>query len=638
MLRTMKLVAKLSAVLVSALVLAGACAVVDAGGRIGAQQAEAAYVRPAGWANSRSDLPQDKDYTLGVLPNGMRYLILPNRKPPGQVALRMVIAAGSMQESVGQEGIAHFLEHLAFRGTKLFPDGEIQRSLESLGLQMGSDANATTHADYTSFMLDMARNDTLSLDTGMLILREIATELTLDPSLIDAERGVVLAEERMRANPETQAGIDSLRLQLGSHPYAREVVGKRAVIQSVSQQEIRAFYDAFYRPERATLVVVGDLKPDDVVQMIKVRFGDWAARGPAGVDPAPVMKKPAGADVAAFAVDGAAESVVEMYWFEPWRQPPPTKAERRRALVERLGQRAVAQRMRGLTEAAGRPARSISAPGPSRIAGVWNGQFSRASGVRDIGKTIGLMISAQRQAVTFGITQEELDREKELRLVDARQQVAAGRSGSSPGEAESIVSQLLLDPVFVSPEDSLAILEEQLKTVTLEEVNAAIRQRFKGEPTLVYRGPKGPGASEAAMRAAFDTAMAAPVTAYAMDPVKPWPYADFGPAGKVAERREVADLGVTFVKFANGVRLTVKPLPSMKDQVFAQARLGLGRLGMPRDGLDASDMGLSVWSTGGLGKLTPLEQGRTLAGKRVGVALDTQEDAYGISSFQTPPE
>jgi zinc protease len=638
MLSTMNLFAKLSAGLVSMLVLAGACAAVDAQNHSQVPQSEAAYGRPAGWANSRSDLPQDKDFTLGVLPNGMRYLILPNRNPPGQVALRMVIAAGSMQESPGQEGIAHFLEHLAFRGTKLFPDGEIQRSLENLGLQMGSDANATTHADHTSFMLDMARNDTLSLDTGLLILREIASELTLDPAMIDAERGVVLAEERMRASPETQAGIDSLRMQLGDHPYAREVVGKRTVIQGVTQPEIRAFYDAFYRPDRATLVVVGDLKPADVVQIIKVRFGDWVARGPAGADPAPVMKKPDGPGIAAFAIDGASESVVEMYWFEPWRQPPPTKAERRRALVERLGQRAVAQRMRGLTEAAGRPARSISAPGPSRIAGVWNGQFARASGVSDIAKTINLMVTAQRQAVAFGITQEELDREKLLRLEDARQQVVAGRNGSSPGEAESIVDQLLLDPVFVSPEDSLAILEEQLNTVTLEEVNAALRQRLKGEPTVIYRGPKGAGAGETAMRAAYDTAMAAPVTVYAMDPVKPWPYRDFGPAGKVVERSEVADLGVTFVTFANGVRLTVKPLPSMEDQAFVQVRLGLGRLGMPRDRLDASDMGLSVWSTGGLGKLTPLEQGRTLAGKRVGVALDTQEDSYAISSFRTPAD
>jgi len=633
----MKLFARFATIL-AALMLANACAAVGAGGQNQALQTSRAYVRPAGWANGRSDLPQDKDYTLGVLPNGMRYLILPNRNPPGQVALRMVIAAGSMQESQGQEGISHFLEHLAFRGTRLFPDGEIQRSLEGLGLQMGSDANATTHADYTSFMLDMARNDTLSLDTGLLILREIASELTLDPALIDAERGVVLAEERMRASPETQAGIDSLRLQLGDHPYAREVVGKRGVIGTVSQQEIRAFYDAFYRPERATLVVVGDLKPDDVVQMIKVRFRDWAARGPAGADPAPVTRKPGGPAIAVFTADGASESVVEMYWFEPWRQPPPTKAERRRMLVERLGQRALAQRMRGLTEAAGRPARSISAPGPSRIAGVWNGQFARASGVSDIDKTISLMVTAQRQAVTFGITLEELDREKQLRLEDARQQVAARRNGSSPGEAESIVGQLLLDPVFVSPEDGLAILEEQLKTVTLEEVNAALRQRFKGEPTLIYRGPKGAGASETVMRAAYGKAMAAPVAAYAMDAVKPWPYADFGAVGKVAERREVADLGVTFVKFANGVRLTVKPMPAMEDQVFAQVRLGLGRLGMPRDRLDASDMGLSVWSTGGLGRLTPLEQVRTLAGKRVGVSLDTQEDAYAISSNLTPPD
>jgi zinc protease len=119
----------------AALALAAAC--ISAAPDAAREQTR--FERPSGWANDRGDLPKDPDYTLGSLPNGMRYLVLPNRNPPGQVAMRMVIAAGSMQERPGEEGIAHFLEHLAFRGTKLFPDGELQRRLEGLGLQMGDD-------------------------------------------------------------------------------------------------------------------------------------------------------------------------------------------------------------------------------------------------------------------------------------------------------------------------------------------------------------------------------------------------------------------------------------------------------------------------------------------------------------------
>lgn len=153
------------------------------------------------WARDRGDLPHDSDYILGTLPNGMRYLVLRNYTPPRQVAMRMVIDAGSMQERPGEEGVAHFLEHLAFRGTKLYPDGELNRVLEGLGLQMGADVNASTGPDRTTFQFDLARNDAVSIQTGLSIIRQIASSLTIAPEMVNAERGVVLAEERARAGP-----------------------------------------------------------------------------------------------------------------------------------------------------------------------------------------------------------------------------------------------------------------------------------------------------------------------------------------------------------------------------------------------------------------------------------------------------
>ena len=114
--------------------------------------------------------------------------------------------------------------------------------------------------------------------------------------------------------------------------------------------------------------------------------------------------------------------------------------------------------------------------------------------------------------------------------------------------------------------------------------------------------------------------MAEPVKPYKLDAIKPWPYTNFGKPGTVASREEVSDLGVTLVKFDNGVKLTVKPLPTNKDLISVRVRIGRGRLQMPTNVIDASDMGLSLWSSGGLGKLTPTEQFRSLAGRRAGVA------------------
>ena len=599
-----------------------------------AQTVNVTQAAPAGpgWPRDRSDLPHDTDYILGELPNGMRYMILPNQTPPRQVAMRLLIDAGSMQERPGEEGVAHFLEHLAFRGTTKYPDGEVQRALENIGLQMAADVNASTGPDTTTFIIDLPRNDRTSLETGLDVMRELVTEMLLQPDKVDAERGVILAEERVRAGPGLATATAMLKMQVGDHPYGRPPIGLRSVIETVTPQTIRGFYDAFYRPERATLLIVGDVNVATLTPMISAAFGDWKGRGTPGKDPAPVTKKPATPDVAMLITPGAPDTSVMLRWFEPYQERQQTKAERRRMLVEVLASRVVAQRMLSLNDAAGKPARSLGSPSASAIHGVWRGQVAYSSGVIDVPKTIELMVSAHRQAVEYGITQEELDRQRTLFLDASKREAERGRTGTSPSQVETAADLVAADVPFVSLQQSYQLMAEQAPTITLAEVNAALKSRFKDTPVLIYSGSTPPAGGEQGLRDALKRAMAAPVKAYVPEAIKPWPYTSFGTPGVVAERQVVQDLGVTLVRFENGVKLTVKPLPSNKDLISVRVRLGRGRLQMPMNVIDASDMGLSLWQSGGLGKLTLTEQARTLAGKRAAAIARTLDDAYALDN------
>ena len=586
-----------------------------------------------GWPRDRTDLPHDTDYILGELPNGMRYLILPNITPPRQVAMRMLIDAGSMQERPGEEGVAHFLEHLAFRGTTKYPDGKVQETLEGIGLQMAADVNASTGPDTTTFILDLPRNDRDSLSTGLDVMRQLVSDMTIAPEAVNAERGVVLAEERSRAGPGMESAFAMLRLQVGDHPYGRPPIGLRKVIETVTPQTIHGFYGAFYRPERGTLLVVGDVDPSSLIPMISIAFGDWKGRGPAGKDPTPITVKPSNPDVNMVLTPGAPDTSLMLRWFEPYSDPPQNKAERRRMAVESIGARIVAQRMLGLNDAAGKPAASLGSPFPSAIHDVWRGEVAYSSGVINVPKTIELMVTAHRQALQYGITQEELDRQRTLALEAAKREADRGRTGTSVSQIETAIDYVTNDVPFVSLQQQYSFLAEQLPTVTLTEINAALKARFQGEPTLVYRGSKAPEGGEAGLRTALKKAMAEPVKPYKLDAIKPWPYTNFGKPGTVASREEVSDLGVTLVKFDNGVKLTVKPLPTNKDLISVRVRIGRGRLQMPTNVIDASDMGLSLWSSGGLGKLTPTEQFRSLAGRRAGVVARTLDDAYALDNM-----
>lgn len=597
-------------------------------------QPQAAFT---GWPKDRGDLPHDQDYRLGQLSNGMRYLVLPNQTPPGQVAMRLLIDAGSMQERPGEEGVAHFLEHLAFRGTTKYPDGDVQKVLEGIGLQMAADVNASTGPDTTTFIIDLPHNDKNSIDTGLGVMRELVSEMLIQPDKLDMERGVVLAEERSRAGPGLEASKAFLKLQLGDHPYGRPPIGLRSVIETVTPETIRGFYDAFYRPERATLLIVGDVKEEEVIPALTQMFGNWRGRGEAGKDPAPIMVKPPSPDVATIVTAGAPDTSLMLRWFQPYQDRQPTKAERRNRLVEQLAAGVIARRMPGLNEAAGKPAARIGSASAAAISGVWNGQIATTVGVTDVYKALDVMVKAHRQAVEYGITQEELDKQRELVIDATRREAERGRTGTSVAQVEVAADIVSANLPFISLQQSYAMLLEQAPTVTLAEVNAALKARFSEAPNLVYQGSAPPPGGEAALRAAFKAAMTAPVSAYVPDAVKPWPYSNFGTPGAVASREFVADLGVTLVEFENGVKLTIKPLPSNKDLVNIRVRVGRGRLQMPMNVIDASDMGLSLWSSGGLGKLSVTEQARTLAGKRVGVAARTLDDAYALDNFNITP-
>ncbi len=597
------------------------------------QLAQSAAPAASQWARDRGDLPSDPDYILGTLPNGMRYLVLRNYTPPRQVAIRMMIDAGSMQERPGEEGVAHFLEHLAFRGTENYPDGKLMEALEGLGLQMGADVNAATGPDSTTFQLDMARNTPESIDTGLSVVRDIVSAMTIAPDALNKERGVVLAEERSRAGPEFEATMALLKLELGDHPYGRPPIGLRKVIETVTPETIRKFYDAYYRPERAILLIVGDVNAQTLIPQINAKFGDWKGRGERGGDPKPVMVKPPSSDIVTLVTVGAPDTSITLRWFEPYRERPPTKAEMRRTLVEQLGAGIVARRMQGLNEAAGKPAGVIGSATPAVLPGVWNGEIATSVRVTDVAKTIDVMVKAHRQAVQFGVTQEELDRQISLRLDGAKREAERGRTGTSVSLVESALDIIDSDVPFVSLQQSYALLQAEIPTVTLAEVNAVLKARFRDTPTLTYRGAEQPKGGEQALRAAYTAAMTAPITAYKPDAVKPWPYTDFGKPGVVASRELVADLNVTKVTYENGVKLTIKPLPTNKDLINVRVRMGWGRLQMPMNVIDASDMGQLLWSSGGLKKLTVTEQARTLAGRRAGAVTRTLDDAYALDNM-----
>jgi zinc protease len=218
-------------------------------------------------------MPVDPDVTVGTLPNGLRYYVRANGKPARRVELRLVVKAGSVLEDDDQKGLAHYVEHMLFEGTRNFPGKSLIDFLSSMGLGIGPDANAATSYDTTQYSLRLPTDVPNVLDRALLVLQDWAEGATFDQSGIERERPIVLSEWRLNLGSGVRTQDAIRRVQLAGSRYAdRPVIGDPNIIERASRDALVRFYRDWYRPDLMAVIVVGDVDRDAVAAMIRERF------------------------------------------------------------------------------------------------------------------------------------------------------------------------------------------------------------------------------------------------------------------------------------------------------------------------------------------------------------------------------
>ena len=224
-------------------------------------------------------LPVDPAVTIGRLDNGLTYYLRSNDAPGASLELRLVVAAGSLEQEVTGSGVAHFLEHMLFNGTAHYPGNALDDALQELGMQVGADVNAYTGCEATVYELTVSLDSPEHLEVAFDVLDQWATAATLDPDAVINERGVVLEEYRMT---ETAQGIIAERFDeiytQGSVYEDCDPIGTEEAILATDPMVLRRFYDRWYRPDQMAVVAVGDLSVDRMEREIIDRFSDNAAR------------------------------------------------------------------------------------------------------------------------------------------------------------------------------------------------------------------------------------------------------------------------------------------------------------------------------------------------------------------------
>jgi zinc protease len=229
-------------------------------------------------------VPVDPRITVGTLSNGLRYYIRANKQPQGRAELRLVVNAGSILEDDDQRGLAHFLEHICFAGTKHFPKQDLIAFLQSTGMRFGAHINASTSFDQTVYQLQIPTDNPAVIDRSMLILEDWARAVSFDPDDIDKERGVILEEWRVGLGPNARILDTQLPVLLKDSRYAdRSPIGKPEIIRTFPHERLKKFYTDWYRPDLMAVIAVGDFDTNAIEALIRSHFGPI----PAAVSPRP---------------------------------------------------------------------------------------------------------------------------------------------------------------------------------------------------------------------------------------------------------------------------------------------------------------------------------------------------------------
>ena len=375
------------------------------------------------------------------------------------------------------------------------------------------------------------------------------------------------------------------------------------------------------------MIVVGDIDPDAIEAKIKARFADWTPTGTGRADPdfgTPIQR---GQEALVYCETGAPQYAT-VSWITPYDGSPDTAARRKRNRIEGIALSILNQRLAQAAQ---------SADAPFLSAGASRGNTSHSARIASLQINYAgdrwqrALIEAEkirRQVLEQGVTQQEVDRQITNSIAGAQADVASASTRTSRGLVGGLVGVIGRDAVFNSPENGLAMVEADLKGLTASDVNEALKGAFVGSGPLLFLSSTTPvEGGEATLASVYREATSATLADGTPPDLAPWPYTNFGTPGTVAETRKIDDLDVTFIRFANGVKLTVKPTKFRADQILVGISLAGGELAMPKD---RQVINIGAYLGGGLEAMPFIDIRRTLPGKIYGVSFDVEDDAFSL--------
>ncbi|WP_337041253.1 M16 family metallopeptidase [Emticicia sp. 17c] len=591
--------------------------------------------------NLNIPIPNNPAVKTGTLKNGIKYYILPNTEPKNRMELRLVVNAGSILETDEQQGLAHFMEHMNFNGTKSFPKNELVDFLQKSGMKFGADLNASTSFDETVYQLQVPTDSARLFERAFQILADWAHNATLDPTEIDKERGIVLEEERARfKNAQGRVQQKLLPLLLNNSRYAQRIpIGKVDILNSFKPEQIIKFYKDWYRPDLMAVVAVGDFDEAKVENLIKEKFSDIPAAKNAPKRVKYEIPSEKGTKVALLVDKEIPQSSFQLLTKLP-REKTKTQADYRTDIAENLFNQMISTRLQEASKKPNAPfVFAIMGYSPF-LAGLDAFQAvvvpKNAEGLENAIKAI---IDEQERVKRFGFTKGELERAKKEYFISVEKSFKEKDKTKSTAFVNGLIQNYLQGSAYTNADFRYDFAKKYLDGITLQDVNAIAAKVIKEDNRLGLVI----GSEKDKDKLPTEDKILALINTKNPD-LKPYEDETVAnaileqiPAGtKVVSEKKIDELGITELTFGNGVKVALKPTNFKNDQIlFSGVSKGGTSLYNDTDYYSA-ELASTAVSQGGIGKMSDTQLDKFLAGKIVNVYTYIDELNEGISGSTSP--
>jgi len=588
-------------------------------------------------------IPPDPGIRIGRLENGMTYYIRQNKKPEQRIELRLAINAGSVCETDGQQGLAHFMEHMCFNGTKNFPSNRMVDMLEEMGVKFGAELNAYTSFDETIYMLKVPSDKDEWINRGFQVLEDWAHQVTLDEKEIDKERGVIVEEWRLGLGAEDRMQSKYIPVLLKGSKYAERLpIGKIDIIKSFAYDTLRSFYHTWYRPDLMAVAVVGDIDPDVAEKKVREYFN----KVPAAADPKTRKE---------FAVPGNSEPLISvvtdkeatgytaMIFFKHPRSANGTYGEYRDQVLRSLYTGMLNNRFQEITQKPEAPFMYAGSGYGSFIGrSIETYQLMASAKENQIEKSIEVILAENERVRRFGFLASELERQKKDMLAMYETMAKEADKTESSSYADEYLRNYLENEPIPGIKKEFELVSSFLPGVTLEEINNLGKNLISDDNIVVLvtaqekEGVKVPSVSQ--VLDIIKSVKGMKIDAYSED-VSEAPLLDRIPdPGKVVQRTENSIFGYTDLKLSNGVRVILKPTDFKNDEILFSSYSPGGTSLYPDDDIMSATVAPAIVSQSGLGDFDFIGLQKKLSGNTAKVTPYINNLHEGITGSCSPKD